>query len=91
MINFRCSRPTVRIIVLALNNNKYKKLKEFMKTQYNEQIEAIEKKNDGEVSQQPSLITEIKTTALAAPSDSDLVFQYDDSGNQIRREVIKVS
>ncbi|NPE48289.1 hypothetical protein [Sphingobacterium prati] len=62
-----------------------------MKTQYNEQIEAIEKKNDGEVSQQPSLITEIKTTALAAPSDSDLVFQYDDSGNQIRREVIKVS
>ena len=91
MINFKSSRPTVTIIVLALNNNKYKKLKEFMKTQYNEQIEAIEKKNDGEVLQQPSLKAEMQTTALAAPSDSDLVFQYDDSGNQIRREVIKVS
>lgn len=62
-----------------------------MKTQYNEQIEAIEKKNDGEVLQQPSLMTEIQTAALAVPSDSDLVCQYDDSGNQIRREVIKVS
>jgi len=74
-----------------MNNNKYKKLKEFMKTQYNEQIEAIKKNIDGEVLQQPSLKAEMQTAALAAPSDSDLVFQYDDSGNQIRREVIKVS
>ncbi|WP_433901064.1 hypothetical protein [Sphingobacterium puteale] len=62
-----------------------------MKTQYNKQIEAIEKNIDGEVLQQPSLKAEMQTAELAAPSDSDLVFQYDDSGNQIRREVIKVS
>jgi len=58
---------------------------------YNEQIGAIERNIEHEVLQQTSVKADMQTTALAAPSDSDLVFQYDDSGNQIRREVIKVN
>jgi hypothetical protein len=56
---------------------------------YDEQIGAIESKT--EVLQQISVKPDMQINALAAPSDSDLVFQYDDSGNQIRREVIKVN
>ncbi|MFA4976166.1 hypothetical protein HS960_14550 [Sphingobacterium paramultivorum] len=56
---------------------------------YDEQIGAIESKT--EFLQQISVKPDMQINALAAPSDSDLVFQYDDSGNQIRREVIKVN
>ena len=58
---------------------------------YNEQIGAIEGNVEHEVLQQISVKPDMQINALAAPSDSDLVFQYDDSGNQIRREVIKVN
>lgn len=58
---------------------------------YNEQIGAIEGNVEHEVLQQASIKVDMQITALAAPSDSDLVFQYDDSGNQIRREVVKVN
>ncbi len=59
---------------------------------YNEQIGAIESNStEREVLQQISVKPDMQINALAAPSDSDLVFQYDDSGNQIRREVIKVN
>lgn len=58
---------------------------------YEEQIGAIESNTEREVLQQISVKPDMQINALAAPSDSDLVFQYDDSGNQIRREVIKVN
>ncbi|WET69748.1 hypothetical protein [Sphingobacterium sp.] len=58
---------------------------------YDEQIGAIESNTEHEVLQQISVKPDMQINALAAPSDSDLVFQYDDSGNQIRREVIKVN
>ncbi|QQT31932.1 hypothetical protein [Sphingobacterium siyangense] len=58
---------------------------------YDEQIGAIESNTEREVLQQISVKPDMQINALAAPSDSDLVFQYDDSGNQIRREVIKVN
>lgn len=58
---------------------------------YDEQIGAIDSKTEREVLQQISVKPAMQINALAAPSDSDLVFQYDDSGNQIRREVIKVN